>query len=115
MLHAPHTYLISLTLRWLEFKHADSVSVSNAGMESPPTCWLELQAGISQAGWRVVSLNPQLQGKQYIAGVERKLKTKVEMINYPLELGLSTNQHNISSFIRTTTSENTDELIPFIP
>ena len=77
------TYLISLTLRWLEFKHADSLPACNAGVQSPPVCWLELQAGISQAGWRVVSLDPHLQGKQYIAGVERKLKTKVQMINYP--------------------------------
>ena len=78
------TYLISLAWRWLEFKHADSLSVCYAGVQSPPVRWLELQAGISEAGRWVVSLQPHLQGKQDIAGVERKLKTKVAMINDPL-------------------------------
>ena len=44
------SYLISLTLRWLEFKHVYSVSVGYAGTKSPPVRWLELQTGISQAG-----------------------------------------------------------------
>ena len=78
------TYLICPAWRRLGFKNADSLSVCYAGVQSPPVRWLELQAGISEAGRWVVSLQPHLQGKQDIAGVERKLKTKVAMINDPL-------------------------------